>query len=155
MNSSSLHTSFPPDSQKAGKRSRFMKSLLLASELLQADQHLFKHSKVAHMEQSIKTAVEVIEVWNENSLYEMTPERSKEASVVAVFSTILGTFRSDYDYEYEYEFFNVNPMRMPDCVSCHVNSFCRQNLVAVLTPTTTNLVPQMRVHYRCKGQLKG
>ena len=85
MNSSSLQTSFPLDSQKAGERSRFMKSLLLARELLQADQHLFKHSKVAHMEHSIKTAVEVIEVWNENSLYEMTPERSKVASVVAVF----------------------------------------------------------------------
>ena len=28
----------------------------------------------------------------------------------------LGTFRSDYDYEYEYEFFNVYPVRMPDCV---------------------------------------
>ena len=41
---------------------------------------------------------------------------------------------------------------------CHVNSFCRQNLVAVLTPTTrfsTNLVPRLRVHYRCKGELKG
>lgn len=49
-----------------------MKSLLLARELLQADQHLFKHSKVAHMEQSIKTAVEVIEVWNKNSFYEIT-----------------------------------------------------------------------------------
>ena len=31
---------------------------------------------------------------------------------------LLGTFRSDYDYEYEYEyeFFNVYPVRMPDCV---------------------------------------
>ena len=29
---------------------------------------------------------------------------------------IIGTFRSDYDYEYEYEFFNVYPVRMPDCV---------------------------------------
>ena len=66
-----------------------MKSLLLARELLQADQHLFKHSKVVHMKQSIKTAVEVIEVWNESILYEMTPERSKVASVVAVFFTIL------------------------------------------------------------------
>ena len=28
----------------------------------------------------------------------------------------LGTFRSDYDYDYEYEFFNVYPVRMPDCV---------------------------------------
>ena len=41
---------------------------------------------------------------------------------------------------------------------CHVNSFCRQNLVAVLTPTTrfsTNLVPRLRVLYRCKDELKG
>ena len=29
---------------------------------------------------------------------------------------LLGTFISDYDYEYEYEFFNVYPVRMPDCV---------------------------------------
>ena len=28
----------------------------------------------------------------------------------------IGTFGSDYDYEYEYEFFNVYPVRMPDCV---------------------------------------
>ena len=28
----------------------------------------------------------------------------------------IGTFRSDYEYEYEYEFFNVYPVRMPDCV---------------------------------------
>ena len=30
--------------------------------------------------------------------------------------------------------------------------------IAVLTPTTrfsTNLVPRLRVHYRCKGELKG
>ena len=38
-----------------------------------------------------------------------------------IFRTIsqrrtLGTFRSDYDYVYEYEFFNVYPVRMPDCV---------------------------------------
>ena len=39
-------------------------------------QGLFKHSKASHVEQSIKTAVEVAEVWNENSLYEMTPELS-------------------------------------------------------------------------------
>ena len=46
----------------------------------------------------------------------------------------------------------------PIAWGCHVNSFCRQNLVAVLTPTTrfsTNLVPRLRVHYRCKGELKG
>ena len=70
---------------------------------------------------------------------------------VPVTPPLLGTFRSDYDYDYEYEFFNVYPVRMPD-------SFCRQNLVAVLTPTTrfsTNLVPRLRVHYRCKGELKG
>ena len=43
-------------------------------------QRLLKHSKVAHVEQSIKTAVEVTEVWNENSLYEMTPELLQVAS---------------------------------------------------------------------------
>ena len=36
-------------------------------------------------------------------------------ALVALGSQI-GTFRSDYDYEYEYEFFNVYPVRMPDCV---------------------------------------
>ena len=65
---------FPDKSLKAGERTRLMKSLLHDRALLQADQRLFKHSKVAHVEQSIKTAVEVTEVWNENSLYEkMTP----------------------------------------------------------------------------------
>ena len=33
-----------------------------------------------------------------------------------ILNSLLGTFRSDYDYEYEYEFFNVYPVRMPDCV---------------------------------------
>ena len=51
-------------------------------------QHLFKHSKVAHVEQSIKTAVEVTEVWNENSLYEMTPELLKVASILALITAI-------------------------------------------------------------------
>ena len=40
----------------------------------------------------------------------------------------------------------------------HVNSFCLQNHVAVLTRTTrfsTNLVPRLRLHCRCKGELKG
>ena len=47
---------------------------------------------------------------------------------------------------------------MPDAWGYHVNSFCRQILVVVLTPTTrfsTNLVPWLRVHYKCKGELKG
>ena len=35
---------------------------------------------------------------------------------LAGYELIIGTFRSDYDYEYEYEFFNVYPVRMPDCV---------------------------------------
>ena len=51
-------------------------------------QGLFKHSKVSHVEQSITTAVEVAEVWNENSLYEMTPELSKVASILAVITAI-------------------------------------------------------------------
>lgn len=37
-----------------------MKSPLHDRALLQADQRLFKRSKVAHVEQSVKTAVEVI-----------------------------------------------------------------------------------------------
>ena len=36
--------------------------------------------------------------------------------IVPVWLSSLGTFRSDYDYECEYEFFNVYPVRMPDCV---------------------------------------
>ena len=78
------------------------------------------------------------------------------ANASPVAGSKLGTFWSDY--EYEYEFFNVYPVRMPDCVRLHVNSFCRQILVAVLTPKTrfsTNLVSRLRVHYRCKGELKG
>ena len=38
------------------------------------------------------------------------------SSGVVVVELTLGTFRSHYDYEYEYEFFNVYPVRMPDCV---------------------------------------
>ena len=56
----------------------------LDRELLQADQHLSNQFKAAHLEQSIKTAVEVIEVLNENSLHEMTPDFSKDASILAV-----------------------------------------------------------------------
>ena len=48
------------------------------------------------------------------------PRRDNEAYVSSVgpSSWRIGTFRSDYEYEYEYEyeFFNVYPVRMPDCV---------------------------------------
>ena len=44
-------------------------------ELLQADQRrLYKRFKKTHVEKSIKTAAEVIDVLHENSLYEITPE---------------------------------------------------------------------------------
>ena len=49
----------------------------LDRELLQADQRLFSQFKAAHVEKSIKTAAEVIEVLNKNSLHEMTPELIK------------------------------------------------------------------------------
>ena len=49
----------------------------LDRELLQADQRLFSQFKAAHVEKSIKTAAEVIEVLNENSFHEMTPELIK------------------------------------------------------------------------------
>ena len=49
----------------------------LARELLQADQCLFSQFKAAHVEKSIKTAAEIIEVLNKNSLHEMTPELIK------------------------------------------------------------------------------
>ena len=43
--------------------------------------------------------------------------RSSTSPFLAVaLKSLLGTFRSDYDYECEYEFFNVYPVRMPDCV---------------------------------------
>ena len=48
----------------------------LDRELLQADR-LFSQFKAAHVEKSIKTAADVIEVLNENSLHEMTPELIK------------------------------------------------------------------------------
>ena len=41
---------------------------------------------------------------------------SEYENLVLSSELMLGTFRSDYDYEYEYEFFNVYPVRMPDCV---------------------------------------
>ena len=44
-------------------------------ELLLADQRrLYKRFKKTHVEKSIKTAAEVIDVLHENSLYEITPE---------------------------------------------------------------------------------
>ena len=49
----------------------------LDRELLQADQRLFSQFKAAHVEKSIKTAAEVVEVLNENSFHEMTPELIK------------------------------------------------------------------------------
>ena len=47
---------FPANSMKAGERARLMKSLLHDRALLQADQRLFKHSKVSHVEQSIRNS---------------------------------------------------------------------------------------------------
>ena len=44
---------------------------------MQADQRLFSQFKAAHVEKSIKTTAEVIEVLNKNSLHEMTPELIK------------------------------------------------------------------------------
>ena len=57
----------------------------LDRELLQADQRLFCQFKAAHVGKSIKAPAEVIEVLNRaNILYEMTPEFSKVASILAV-----------------------------------------------------------------------
>ena len=44
-------------------------------ELLQADQHLFNRFKKIHVEKSIKTAAEVIDVLHVNTLYEIAPDR--------------------------------------------------------------------------------
>ena len=68
----------------------------------------------------------------------------------------LGTFRSDYNYEYEYQFFNVYPVRMPDCVRLSrqliLSSKFRRRLDAnfeILNksrpPTTSSLQVQRRV----------
>ena len=56
-------------------------------ELLQADQHLFNRFKKIHVEKSIKTAAEVNGVLHENTLYEIAPELSKVASVLAAIPT--------------------------------------------------------------------
>ena len=53
-------------------------------ELLLADQRLFYRFKKSHVEKSIKTAAEVINVLHENCLYEMTPGFSKVAFILAV-----------------------------------------------------------------------
>ena len=73
----------------------------------------------------------------------------------AIFLT-LGTFRSDYDYEYEYEFFNMYPVRMPDCVRLSrqlvLSSKSRRRLDTnyeifnkSLPPTTSSLQVQRQV----------
>ena len=49
------------------------------------------------------------------STFELHCSLATRSPLGLVFKMI-GTFRSDYDYEYEYEFFNVYPVRMPDCV---------------------------------------
>ena len=56
----------------------------LAKELFQADQGLFSQFKTTHVEETTKTASEVIEVLNEDSLLETTPEFSKVASILVV-----------------------------------------------------------------------
>ena len=79
------------------------------------------------------------------------------ANAVAT-SFLLGTFRSDYDYEYEYEyeFFNVYPVRMPDCVrlslQLDLSSKSRRRLDANYEsfnksrpPSTSSLQVQRRV----------
>ena len=48
------------------------------------------------------------------STFELHCSLATRSPLGLVFKMI-GTFRSDYDYEYEYEFFNVYPVRMPDC----------------------------------------
>ena len=53
-------------------------------ELHQADKRLFSRFKKTYVENSIKTAAEVIDVLPENSLFEITPEFSKMAFILAV-----------------------------------------------------------------------
>ena len=56
-------------------------------ELLQADQHLFNRFKKICVKKSIKTAAEVVDAMHKNSLYEIAPEFSKVASVLATIPT--------------------------------------------------------------------
>ena len=56
----------------------------LDKELLQADQRRFSQFKTTHVEKATKAAAEAIEVLDENRLLEMTPEFSKDASILAV-----------------------------------------------------------------------
>ena len=72
------------DSPTSASFDRVARYYNLDRELLQADQRLFCQFKAAHVGKSIKTPADVIEVLNANSLYEMTPEFSKVASILAV-----------------------------------------------------------------------
>ena len=72
------------DSPTSASFDRVTRYYNLDRELLQADQRLFCQFKAAHVGKSIKTPADVIEVLNANSLYEMTPEFSKVASILAV-----------------------------------------------------------------------
>ena len=56
-------------------------------ELLQADQHPFNRFKKIRVEKTIKTAAQVIDALHENSFYEIAPEFSKVASVLAAIPT--------------------------------------------------------------------
>ena len=52
--------------------------------MLQADQRLFNRYKKTHVEKAIETAAKVINALHEHSLYEIIPEYSKVASILAV-----------------------------------------------------------------------
>ena len=93
---------------------------------------------------------------NANSYFWLSFTAASSLRRLHYLRSLLGTFRSDYDYEYEYEFFNVYPMRMPDCVRLSrqlvLSSKSRRRLDANYEifnksrpPTTSSLQVQRRV----------
>ena len=108
-------------------------------------------SSKTSLRQSIKDAANIF--FFENIVQE-TQKDAKLWKLVLVL--VIGTFRSDYDYDYEYEFFNVYPVRMPDCVRLSrqlvLSSKSRRHLDAnneifkkSRPPTTSSLQVQRRV----------
>ena len=71
-------------------------------------------------------------------------------------SLLVGIFWSDYDNDYKYEFFNVYPLRMREALTS------TRTVVKISSPSWRELrdfqqisSPDLRVHCRFKGELKG
>ena len=82
--------------------------------------------------------------------------REYDSNLITLNLTLRSDYDYEYEYEYEYEFFNVYPVRMPDCVRLSrqlvLSSKSRRRLETNYEifnksrpPTTSSLQVQRRV----------